>query len=491
MPASGFLLLTAVLLAAPDGPAVGAPRLVRGDELVYCGHVDEAGERVGNRFRKRHEIEVRVFVLEAAGGFADCAVLTRLRPLADPAVAGPAAAITGADVGGQLAAVRLDLVRIDPRGRVVRLAPPPGRMALTTTTPTAPVPLLPLDGLPVVELGAFIPLPAKPAVLGSVWESTEPGRPPVVWSAAREAVWNGGRVLEVAAAQQSDGWDRPDLAAAGWKRTDVVLTVPGDGFASSVSRRIERREGANVVGWVAVNYEAKPSVRHHGDRYDEVRLDVETGFALAAELAPLLARAGKVEAKEFRARMVRIDRYAADHPFRTGFREAIEAVRRRCEAAARGEAVPSADAVTVSHVTMVVAPAVGQPAPDFVAAHVRTAEPFRLSAHRGMPVVLVFFRPGSKTAGGALSVAEALHAAFAGKAMTVAVAVSGDAAKQGDDLKRTLPVLDGTEVRARYGIDAYPKVFVIDAAGLVAWRFDGYGAETGYLAKQEVERLIK
>ena len=496
MSAAGFLLLTTTAAAcAADGPVVGAPRLAKGDELVYVGQVEEAGERIGNRFRKRHELEVRVFVLAATGGFAECAVLTRVRPLADPAVAGPAATVTGTDPAGQLtpAAVRLELIRVDPRGRVVRLAPPPGPLALGPTTPTQAAQPLPLDTPPTVELGPFVPLPAKPAALGTTWDSTEPGRPPVIWSAAREAVWNGGRVLEVTAIQQSDGWDRSDLVPTGWKRTDTVLTLPADGVACAVTRRVERREGASVIGWVAVSYESRPTVRHHAARYEAVRRDVETAYVLAAEVASLLPRAGKTDPNEFRSRTTRIDRYTADHPFRTGFREAIDAVRRRCEAAARGEAVP-AEVVPVAYETKAGPPAVGKPAPDFVAPDVRTAEPFRLSAFHGAPAVLVFFKPGSKTSVGVLRVAEALHTAFAGKATTVAVAVSAgpeEAARQRDELKLTLPVLDGGEVRALYGVDLYPKVFVIDAAGLVAWRFDGYGAETGYLAKREVEKLTK
>jgi hypothetical protein len=39
-------------------------------------------------------------------------------------------------------------------------------------------------------------------------------------------------------------------------------------------------------------------------------------------------------------------------------------------------------------------------------------------------------------------------------------------------------------------VDTYPKFFVVDPSGSLAWRFDGYGAETGYLAKVEVEKLL-
>jgi hypothetical protein len=488
------LLLAAVALAAPPiGLTVGAPRLSRGDELIYHGEIVEAGERVSNRFRKRHELEVRVFVLEAHNGSADCAVLTCVRPLVDPVVAGPAAIVTGADLTRRESpsAVQLDLIRVDPRGRVTRLVPPPGPppIPINATTPTKPVPAVPIDTVPLTELGLFIPLPAKPATVGATWETADPGRPPIVWSAARETVWNGGRCVEVTATQQTDGWARPELALAGWKRTDVLQTAPADGFASKVVRKIERREGADVVGWVEVKYELQPPKKYIGPRYDDVRREIEVAYGFLSELAPLLPRANRMNPQVFRNRLVKIDRFLEEPP--TCFRAALMAARRSCDAAARGEVPPRALPIGSRDETKSLM--LGRPAPDFVAPWVHALGQFRLSAERGKPVVVVFFKPRSKTAVGALSVAEALHKKYAGRATVVALAVSGgaDAAeRQRDELKLTVPMANGASVRAVYDIETYPRFFVVDGGGLLTWQFEGYGPETGYLVKKQVEKLL-
>ena len=58
-------------------------------------------------------------------------------------------------------------------------------------------------------------------------------------------------------------------------------------------------------------------------------------------------------------------------------------------------------------------------------------------------------------------------------------------------LRLTVPILDGAAVRATYGVDTYPKFFVVDTEGLLTWQFNGFGAETGYLVKRELEKLAK
>jgi hypothetical protein len=92
-----------------------------------------------------------------------------------------------------------------------------------------------------------------------------------------------------------------------------------------------------------------------------------------------------------------------------------------------------------------------------------------------------------------LRVAEALHRRYDGRAWVAALAVDGaDAAtRQREKLGLTVPVLDGSDLRETYEVETYPKFFVVDAKGLVAWRFDGFGDETGYLVKKELESLLK
>jgi hypothetical protein len=54
----------------------------------------------------------------------------------------------------------------------------------------------------------------------------------------------------------------------------------------------------------------------------------------------------------------------------------------------------------------------------------------------------------------------------------------------------TMPLLNGASAGMRYGVTTVPRFVLIDAAGKVRWTFEGIGAETGFLAREEVDRLI-
>jgi hypothetical protein len=478
-----LLLLTA---AAPPGPALPPPAFTPGDEIVYAGEVHEASERIDLPYRRKSAIEVRLFTLAAGPDGADLAVLTSIRPLDDPHVAAAVKGVTGAAPDRSPAAVRLDLVRVDARGRVRRLAPPPGPpLPLTAATESAPPPPPPLDAAPPVEVGMFVPLPEKSPAVGESWEAADPGRPPAAWEAKAAAVWNGAQVVEAAGLQQSADWEKPTAGWTAWRRADRVWASPVDGLARVVHRQTERKENGTRVGWVVVRYEMKPPTPHRGESYQQVRKEVEYAYSFAAAADPLVPRAVELGPKPFEAIIARIDRYEADHPA-TAYREAVAAVRRRCEAAARGEvAKVVAPAVTT--------PAVGQPAPDFAAKDVAGAETFRLSGARGSPVVVVFYKPGSQTSEGALAVAEALYRKYAGKAVVVPLAVFADTKAARDQhaaLKLTVPIRDGEAARQAYAVDTFPRFLLIDAGGVLRWQFEGYGAEVGYLVKTELERVL-
>jgi peroxiredoxin len=491
------ILLALALAASPDGPAVTAPRLARGDELVYRGEVTEASERIGNRFRKVSDLEVRVLVLAAEKETADCAVITKVRSKADPVVAGAVTAVTGTKAEKFAAAVRVELVRVDARGRCTLLAPKAGPppVPLGPDTPTRPAPPLPLDAPPVLELGMFVPLPVKTVKAGDQWDAPDGDRPPVGWWAIKEAIWNGSRCVELHVAQQTDGYAKPDVAPTGWRRREAVLAAPTDGYACAVRRVIEKREGKDVVGWVDVKFELQPTQRYVGGRFADVRREAEAAYCFAVEFAHLQSKP-KTEPVDYLARMGKIDRFVEDYPAAGGFRDAIAAVRRRCESAANGEAIPSAAVITASYTARPEPPELGKPAPDFVAPRLGGGtDPFRLGGAKGKPVVLVFFKPEVDLSAASLRVTEALHKKYAGKVEVVALAVGADAAgggkRQKDDLLLTVPVLDGTAVRERYTIDSFPRFFVVDPTGNLAFQFEGYGNETVGLIRKQVEGMLK
>jgi hypothetical protein len=107
-------------------------------------------------------------------------------------------------------------------------------------------------------------------------------------------------------------------------------------------------------------------------------------------------------------------------------------------------------------------------------------------------VVLVFFRPGGETAKPAAAIAGALEKRYAGRLRVVPLVVFGDVAAGRAECERqqlTLPVYDGSGAAATYGIETAPRFVLIDGAGKVRWTFTGVGAETGYLLREEADRL--
>lgn len=490
----GVTLLLAALGPSADPLTLTGPRLEQGDELVYAGEVVETGDRVGNRFKKWYDLEVRVFVIQATAGYTDCGVLTTVQPQDDPLVreAGLAAGGLGRKRIDAVPAVRLELVRVDDRGRVRQLAPAvgPPPLPLDKNTPTAEPPALPTETPPVCELGMFVPLPVGPARVGGGWDTVEPNRPPVVWSAKGEAVWNGRRCVELKAVQQADGYHLADIVWSGWQRTETVLVAPTEGYASVVNRTVVRREGRDQVGSLTVRYELQPANKYAGAKYVGARAEVETAWAFAAEYAA--ATTSKLRSGEMRTRAAEVDRYLRDRASATPYRAAIEAVKRRYEG---GTAPPVTSKIVVARYEPN-GPTVGRPVPDFVAPDVdKPTGRVRLSAGRGKPAVVVFYKPGSVTAWETLAVCEALHRKHGQSIAVIPMAIhrsTVDAAAERADRKLSVPVYSGERVMQAYAIESFPRFFVVDEQGVLRWTFDaGIGPEVGYLVDQEVGKLMK
>ncbi|MDB5309603.1 MAG: hypothetical protein JWO38_3805 [Gemmataceae bacterium] len=495
MSPAGLLSLTLLLPAAPPG---AGPKLQRGDELTYTGTVTEAVDRPGTRFRRAHALEVRVFVLDRRETWADAAVLTLLRRVDDTAVSGAVPVVTGVSSARPPAppAARLDLVRVHEDGTVHLLAPPgPVPLRFAADTPARTLPAPPLDAFAPFEFGMF---PPRPGAAGS-WTaaSTDPSRPAETWHAKGSDFINGEQCEHLLMVQQPADWETPRGGQTSWQRVDEVWVSTQDRTARRVHRVICQRDGiapAPAVR-VEVKYELRDRDRTGGRTYDRYRQEIEVAHAAAADLAPLLRDAARLGPEPFKVRLRNLDEYLAENDPGTPYRGAVLAVRRQLDAGRRGEAIPAAPPAPVVTPPAPPArppegktpPAVGQPAPDF------RAGGFRLGDARGKPVVLVFFMPGRETTDLSLAVADALQKRYGPQLTVVPLAVFGDPAagvKDRNRLKLSVPVYDGAAAAPAYGVETFPRFVVIDGTGTVRWAFTGVGAETGFLAREQVDALL-
>jgi hypothetical protein len=450
--------LLALALLAPAQP----PALQKGDERVYVGTVEEAVDRPANRFRRKHDLEVRVLALNPT----DVAVLTQLRR-ADDAVSGAVGTVSGAKTDRVPATARLDLLRTrhTATGREVLLLSPTGSpLVLDRDTPLRALPAVPIDSFSPFEFGM---LPARPG--------TPDG----------EETLNGERCLKHTVTDQSANWDKPVGGEVSWQRIETVWVSTRDHTVRRVNRSIRQRDGLMVAVWIDTRFELSEQANIPGRTFDRYRRDVEVGVLAARDVSPLLADAVRLGARPFENLLKRLDEHLEENETPTPYREGVLAVRRQIDAARRGQTVAAAPLPPL--VTTTAALGVGSVAPDF-----RTGT-FRLADHRGKPVVLVFFKPAAETTDLPLAIADAVARLYGDRVTVVPLVVFGETVagvKDRDRLKLRVPIYDGATAGPAYGVDTIPRFIVADSAGKVSFTFAGVGAETGFLVKEELDRLL-
>jgi peroxiredoxin len=485
-----FCLLSCVLATAQaaDGRAGGAPparlapldrdpvgwvltpRLGRAEELVYRGTFTEESASGGVQFHRAYRIENRLFVLEAPPRGTEVAFLTLLRDR-------PVGPGNGDEPA---AAVRLEVVRVDPQGRV---------------TPASPRSLaVPLEGPPTVECGVFVEAPPGHVRPQQSWTVTEGGRPARAWQLAGTESVNGTSCLKLVGTQQSEDWDRPRNDRAAWRRQDTVWLSPRLGVAYRVERFLERRDaGRDTPAHRAVlRYELESDLPYPGKLYEDRRDEILQAHAFLDRSAALLARPGPETAGQLDALLGKVD-YHLEHHLPTPYRAAVLQLKKRVEAARRGERPP---APLPDPAAPAAAPAVAVPgsaAPDFLATDLRGRPAARLQDFLGRPVVLVFYSPTSFQAEQVLRFAQRLADFHKDEIAVVGLAMSEDAARvrrQCAELELTFPLLDGTGLRHSYDVQATPKFLVLDAGGVVRGSYLGWGQEAPAAVVADLKRCL-
>jgi hypothetical protein len=165
-------------------------------------------------------------------------------------------------------------------------------------------------------------------------------------------------------------------------------------------------------------------------------------------------------------------------------------VKRRAEAARRGEALPAPPPDSSEQSGHA---ALGQRTPDFVVTNLLTRESVRLQKWLGRPIVMLFYIPDSRTAERALRYCQSLQDAHPDEVCVLAFAISDDVElvrKQHTQLGLSIPVLSGKGLRQNYEVEATPKLIVIDSAGLVRGSYVGWGPEAAPAVSEELKRCL-
>lgn len=446
------------------------PQLFRGQELVYRGTFTE--EAVGTRvqFLRGYRFETRYFVLETPPRGFELAALTTLHRRTGS---------TTVPSEPNLSSVRLERVNLDLEGKITA----PEGVSLTVA----------LNGVPTLEVGAFVQMPRTRRAQTEGWDTVEANRPPITWRILGQESVAGHLCVKLTGVQQSPEWEKPRADRPAWRRTESVWLSPKTGIAQRVERIIEQREPARreVSQRSVLRYDLESSLQYPAQLAQDRRQELLQAFAFREAAAPLVGEPAR-HGKQLQVLGRRIAYHLENQP-PTPYREVILQVKKQVEAASRGEVV----AVTHQEDPLpraIPLATLGEMAPDFVAGPITTKESAKLSKLRGKPILLVFYHPASYTASELLGFAQHLHA-NQGKRLTVlGLCVTEDTAqavKQKELLKLEFPIHSGGGMRISYGVETTPKLVVIDSTGTIRGMYNGWGRETAGEVWSELQRWLE
>src|SRR5262249_3718199 len=158
--------------------------------------------------------------------------------------------------------VRLEVARVDLQGHL---------------TPGAGISLVvPLEGPPTVECGAFVEVPLGRISPDHPWQVAEPGRPTRTWKVIGSEVILGTLCLKLEGVQQSEDWERPRADRAAWRRTDQVWLSLKQGVAHRVERTIERREPAREESTQrsVTRYDLETTLQYPGQLFEDRKREI-------------------------------------------------------------------------------------------------------------------------------------------------------------------------------------------------------------------------
>ncbi|HEY7310503.1 MAG TPA: redoxin domain-containing protein [Gemmataceae bacterium] len=460
--------------AARVSPGTGGdwllvPHLHRAQEMVYRGTFHEEGRGGRVQFSRSYRLETRIFVFDTPPKGAEVALLTTLKHR-------PSSGSPSISSDMTPSSVRLERAKVDLQGNLKA---------------DAGVNLMvPLDGAPTLEAAAFVALPGGRVSVGQEWLAVEGDRPPILWRATGTDMAGGNSCIKLVGEQKSDDWDRPRADRTAWHRQDTVWLVPHLGLVYRVEREILQREPAHrePTQRSILRIEMDSSFQLSGAADTSRRQEITQALAFRDSLTPLLAQPTRY-GQHLTALVKKIDYHLANQP-ETPYRPAVSQVKRRAEAALRGESLP--EPVRETKTTPSVA-TLGQLAPDFVATNFTSGGSSQLRRMAGKPVVLVFYHPASPTTPAVLRYAQQLLAKYPQRVNVVGMSVSDGAEavrRQHDELGLTFPILGGSGLRGSFGVESTPKIVLLDGSNIVRGEYLGWGQETPSEVSEELKRWL-
>jgi peroxiredoxin len=458
------LLACTLTAAQPPKPQAEGLRLSGGQELLYSGSFTEEICKQKAKIGHRFQIENRILILETMPTGAKVALLTLIQPEKDnanPAKAG-------------LRSVCLQVAHLDLKGRLTNEQGE--RLELS------------IGSLPKTEGGCFVEMPADKTDSQREWVVSEAGKPRHYWRRTGIETIDGHLSYKLIGAQQSDDWDHPIAGKTAWRTQDTVWLAPQAGIAARYERILEQREpaGSEPSYRSTAAFHLESSLVYPGRLFHDrlAEIDLYRQYSQLAEAC--FREPGPYSPHRLEALSAKIG-YHCDTQPPTPYREALLELQRRVETGSRGDLPPVPTHQAVQQVSAQVI--AGSMAPDFVASDLVTNAQVRLQLLRGKPIMLLFYNPASASAAEILRFAQAIKQANQVHVLALSVAGGTAAAtKQRNELGVEFPILTGVDLRSAYGIDATPKIIVIDGDGMIRRTFDGWGDETPALIRKELNK---
>jgi hypothetical protein len=470
------LFLVGLVLGAP--PEAATVRLEKGLEVRWVGTFTEATFRPGVSGLRNYDVDTRLFVLDTGDYGAEAVLFTRVFMRPDRKTNELPAGV-----------VRIDMVQISPRGKVQRMPSP-----ADPDYPDAKFqawPLVQLQGLPTHEAGMLVEFPEKALQSGLTWTRKETGRPEMSWKVTDADSFRGQPALRVVSQQKTEGYYGDKIRQAEWRRQDTLTIQPDRGYAVRIERIIERRdpEAEELALRSVLKLELQGRMVYPGRQYQERREEAIHATAFTAMLDRLLANGGRDGSKAFEALARRVQIYLSDHSANdTPYREAMLAVRKRAESAAKGNLPPVVPPEPTSQADLL---AIGSAIPDIIPAGITTKDSAKLSGLKGKPVLLAYFQPLAPSGAATLKLAETLHRMKRGTILPLSIGDPSDAKKLHLDSKAGVAIFDGTDVYKTHGLEATPVFIVVDADGIIRHVSRGWGGETAATVTREFERWAR